>query len=102
MIQNTGYYTRAIAVDVAGYAIIFSSKREKIEQNDKAIELTFQVLMKLLFCKHKNFRSLRWCRLNENNDNKKSLRVKVTSYDVCCPHEKLIFSLYYFVASSPI
>lgn len=68
-----------------GTLLYFLPRGKKIEQNDKAIELTFQVLMKLLFCKHKNFRSLRWCRLNENNDNKKSLRVKVTSYDVAAP-----------------
>lgn len=34
-----------------------SMREQKNAQNDKAIELTFEVLMKLLFCKHNNFRS---------------------------------------------
>lgn len=88
----------AIAVSVVGYAIPFSFERhqqQKIEQNEKAIELTFEVLMKLLFCKHKKRRSA----LVQNKRKIIKNRLESKLHLVMSgPQEKLIFSFHYFVA----
>lgn len=94
--QNIGYVHCAVCHCGQCCWVRFSmfvreAPTKKIEQNEKAIELTFEVLMKLLFRKHKKCHSLRGYVINGNEHNKKSLRVKDTHRMMLPPWEINIF-----------